>query len=93
MSDFEADNENVNSSLSNETTDIYKQIARCNGYFKLSELQDVLKILYYNSNLDYDFLDWFVNEVINLENKKAFYFKNTEEDFKKTEEIEEVFFK
>ena len=37
----------------------------------------------------YDNLDWFVNEVLKLENKMAFYFKNTQKDIimiKKDEE-------
>ena len=34
-------------------------------------------------------MDWFVNEVIKLENKMAFYFKNTKKDINMTDEDEE----
>ena len=39
--------------------------------------------------MGYDNVDWFVEEGLNLENKKAFYFKNTNADFFMTEEDEE----
>ena len=51
-----------------------------NGYHIVSELEDVLKSDYYKSPLGYDNVDWFVDEVIKLENKMAFYFKNTKKD-------------
>ena len=54
MSDFEADNENDKSSVGCKTTDIYKQLARCNGYYIIFELEDVLKIGYNISILDFD---------------------------------------
>ena len=47
--DFEADNENDNSSIGNKTTKVYKQIPVLNGYEIVSELEDVLKSGYYNS--------------------------------------------
>ena len=40
-SDFEADNEKVNSSIRNTTTNIYKQNPVLNGYHVVSELEDV----------------------------------------------------
>ena len=41
--DFEADNEIVNSSIGNKTTDIYRKKNRVfNGYHIKSELEDVL---------------------------------------------------
>ena len=64
-----------------------------NGYYILFELEDVLKIGYNNSILDFDSLDWFVNEVKNLENKVAFYFKNTQKNYIMTEENEEDYIK
>ena len=70
--DFEADNEKDNSSIGNKTTIIYKQFPVCNGYKIVSELEDVSKSDYYKSPLGYDNVDWFVNEVIKLENKMAF---------------------
>ena len=47
----------------------------------------------YESPLGYDNVDWFVNEVIKVENKMAFYIKNTEKDIIMTEEEEEEDFK
>ena len=73
--DFEADNEKDNSSVGNKTTKIYKQKPVLNGYLIETELEDVLKSGYYESPLRYDNVDWFVDEVIQLENKMAFYFK------------------
>ena len=73
--DFEADNEKDNSSMGNKTTNIYKQNPVLNGYEIVSELEDVLQSGYHKSPLGYDNVDWFVDEVIKLENKMAFYFK------------------
>ena len=87
--DFEADNEKDNSSIGNKTTNIYKQNPVLNGYHIISELEDVLKSDYYKSPLGYDNLDWFVDEVIKLENKMAFYFKNTKKDINMTDEDDE----
>ena len=52
-------------------------------------MEDVLKSGYHKSPLGYDNVDWFVNEVIKLENKMAFYFKNTKKDIIMTEKDEE----
>ena len=87
--DFGADNEKDNSIIGNKTTNIYKQNPVLNGYHIISELQDILKSDYYKSPLGYDNVDWFVDGVIKLENKMAFYFKNTKEDIIMTEEDEE----
>ena len=89
--DFEADNEKDNSIIGNKTTNIYKQNPVLNGYHIVSELEDILKNEYYKSPLGYDNVDWFVDEVIKLENKMAFYFKNTKKDIIMTEEDEEDF--
>ena len=43
-------------------------------------MEDVLQSGYHKSHLGYDNIDWFVDEVIKLENKMAFYFKNTKKD-------------
>ena len=67
--DFEADNEKDNSSIGNKTTNIYKQNPVLNGYYIVSELDDVLKSDYYKFPLGYNNVDWFVDEVIKLENK------------------------
>ena len=52
-----------------------------NGYHIISELEDVLKSGYYTSPLGYNNVDWFVDEVLKLENKMALYFKNTKKNF------------
>ena len=87
--DFEADNEKDNSIVGNKTTNTYKQSPVLNGYRIVSELEDVLQRGYHKSPLGYDNVDWFVDEVIKLENKMAFYFKNTKKDIILTEEDEE----
>ena len=87
--DFEADNEKDNSIVGNKTTNIYKQNPVLNGYHIISELEDVLKSEYYKSPLGFNNVDWFVDEVIKLENKMAFYFKNTKKDIIMTEKDEE----
>ena len=78
-----------NSSFGYKTTNIYHQKAVCNGYYIVSELNNVLKSGYYHSPLDYNNVDWFVNEIIKLENKMNFYFKNTKKDIVMSQEDEE----
>ena len=89
--DFEPDNEKDNSKIGNKTTNIYKQKPVLNGYYIISELNDVSKSGYYESPLSYDNVDWFVKEAIKLENKMAFYFKETKKDIIMTQEDEEDF--
>ena len=89
--DFEADNEKDDSVVGNKTTNIYKQNPVLNGYHIVSELEDVLKSDYYKSPLRYDNVVWFVDEVIKLEDKMTFYFKNTKKDIIMTEEDKEDF--
>ena len=60
-----------------------------NGYHLESELNEILQSGYYESPLGYDNVDCFVNEVIKLENKMAFYFRNTRNDIIMTDEEEE----
>ena len=88
---FEADNEIDISGVEDKTTNIYKQNPLLNGYHIMSEIEDVLKSGYYESLSGYDNVDWFVIEVIKLENKMAFYFKNTKKDIIMTEKNEEDF--
>ena len=83
--DCEADDEINDSSIGNKTTNIYKQNPVLNGYHIESELDHVLENGYYKSPLGYDNIDWFVNELIKIENKMAFYFKNTKKDIIMTE--------
>ena len=54
-------------------------------------MEDVLESGYYESPLGYNNVDWFVNEIIKLENQMAFYCKNTMKDFIMTEDDEEDF--
>ena len=54
-----------------------------------SELNDLLKSTYYKSPLGYNNVDWFVDEVLKLENKMNFYFKNTNKHINMTEKDEE----
>ena len=61
-----------------------------NGYHIESELEDVLQSSYHESPLGYKNVDWFVDEVIKLENKMV-YFKNTKKDIFMTEEDEKDF--
>ena len=87
--DFEADNEKDDSVVGNKTTNIYKRNPVLNGYHIVSELEDVLKSDYYKSPLGYDNVEWFVDQIIKLENKMAFYFKNTKKDIIMTDKDEE----
>ena len=89
IADFEADNEEDNSKIGNKTTNIYKQKPVLNGYRIISELEDVLESGYYEFPLGDDNVDWFVKEVMKLENKMPFYFKNTKKDIIMTQEDEE----
>ena len=89
--DFEANNEKDNSKIGNKTTNIYKQNPVLNGYYILSELEDVLESGYYESPLGYNNVDWFVKVVVKLENKMAFYFKNTKKDIIMTQKDKEDF--
>ena len=89
--DFECNNEINNSNIGNKTTNIFKQNPTCNGYYIVSELNDVLQSGYYKSPFGENNVDWFVDEVIKLENKMSFYFKNTNKVIKMTQEDEEDF--
>ena len=52
-------------------------------------MEDVLKTDHHNSPLGYEYVDWFVNEVMKVENKMAVYFKDTKKDIIMTEENED----
>ena len=89
--DFEADNEKDISSIGKKTANIYEQNPLLNGYHIDSELEGILKSGYLKSPSRYNNVDWFVNEVIKLENKMAFYFKNTNKNIIMPEKDEEDF--
>ena len=61
--DFEAHDEIDNFSIGNKTTSNLKQNPVCNGYYKISESNDVLKNDYSESPLGYDKVDLFLDEV------------------------------
>ena len=77
--------------MGNKTTTLYKQNPLCNGYYVISKLNDILQSDYHHSLLDYNNVDGFVNEVIKLENKMNFYFKNTKKDIIMSQEDEKHF--
>ena len=52
-------------------------------------MEGILKSSYHKSPLGYNNVDWFVDEVVKLENKMAFYFESTRKDIVMTEEDEE----
>ena len=54
-------------------------------------MEDVSKSGYYKTTLRYDDVDWFVDEVVKVQSKTSFYFKNTKNDNFMTEEDEEDF--
>ena len=85
---FEADDEIHSSNIGDKTINIYKQNPVPNVYRILSELDDILQNGYHKSRLEYINVDWFVDEVIKIENKLAFYFKSTNKDFIIAEENE-----
>ena len=89
IADSEAENENDISKIGNKTTNIYKQNPVPNGYYKISELQDILKSGYYGSPFGLKNVNCYVNEVIKLENEMVFYFRNTKKDIIMTKEDEE----
>ena len=78
---MEADIEIDGSNIGNKTTNLYKQNPVLNGYYIISEMEDVLESGYYESPLGYDNVDWFFKEVKKSENKMAFYFKNTKKRY------------
>ena len=89
--DFGADNEIGNSSIGSKTINIYQQNPVLNGSHTESELEDALQSGYYKSPLGYKIVDWFVDEVVKLENKMAFFFVNTNKDIIMTEKDEKVY--
>ena len=89
--DFEADNKKENTNIGDKTTNIYKQEPVCNGYQIVSDLDHILKSDYHKSPLGYENVNWFVDEIIKLENKMNFWFKNTKKDIIMTEENKQDF--
>ena len=89
--DFETDNKKGNTSIGDKTTNIYKQEPVCNGYYIVSELDHVLKNGYHKSLLGHENVNWFVDEIVKLENKMNFWFDKTNKDIIMTEENKQDF--
>ena len=51
-------------------------------------MEDVLESGYFESPLGYNNVDWYVNQVIKIENKMAGFFKNIKKDIVMTEDDE-----
>ena len=62
LANLEAFNEIDLFSTGNKTTNVYKQNPVCNGFYIVSELNDVLRSGYCESFPRYDTLDWFEDE-------------------------------
>ena len=77
--DFECNNKIEGSHIGNKTTNIFKQNPMCNDFYIVSELEDVL-LSGYHSTFSENNVEWFVDEVIKIENKMNFYFRNTKKD-------------
>ena len=88
--DFECNNKIEGSHIGIKTTNIFKQNPMCNGFYIVSELENVLQSGYH-STFGGNNVEWFVNEVIKIENKMNFYFKNTKKEIVMTQEDEEDF--
>ena len=89
--DFEADNKKENTNIGDKTTNVYKQEPVRNGYYIKSELEDVIKSEYHKSPLGHENVNWFVDEIVKLENKMNFWFKDTKLDINMTEEDKQDF--
>ena len=89
--DFECNNKRENSNIGNKTTNIFRQNPMCNGFYIVSEMNDVLQSGWHLSAFGEGNVEWFVNGVIKIENKMNFYFKNTKKEIVMTQEDEEDF--
>ena len=85
--DFECNNFFDNTNIGDRTTKMSKQNPLCNGYYIVSELSSVLASEY-KSNFGPDNVDWFVDEIIELEIRMNFYCKDTNIPLNMTEEDE-----
>ena len=62
---FECNNKIEHSHIGNKTTNIFKQNPMCNGFYIVSELNDVLQSGYHSAFGENN-VEWFVNEVIKM---------------------------
>ena len=60
---MDGNNETDLSCRGKKSINFYKKNPVCNGYYIVSELNDVLQGGSYESPLGYDNVDWFVDEV------------------------------
>ena len=65
---------------------MYRQNLVCNAFFLVAELSDVLINGYYKYPLGYDIVDWFVIEVMKLDDKMVFCFKKINKHITMSEE-------
>ena len=72
--DFEADNETDTSNIGNRTTIFYKQNPVLSGSNIISDLDDVSERSFWKFPLDYNNVDWFVNEVMKIRKYYGFLF-------------------
>ena len=68
---FQVDIDTDKSNVENKTTTIYNQNPVLIGYLIISELDDVLKDGFFESNTGYKKINWFVDQVKKLENEMA----------------------
>ena len=88
--DFECKNKIEHSHIGNKTTNIFKQNPMCNGFYVVSELNDVLQSGYHSAFVENN-VEWFVNEDLKIENKMNCYFQNLKKNIMMTQEDEEDF--
>ena len=53
----------IGSNIGNKTTNIFKQNPKLDGYYVISDLEDISKSGYLESPLGYDNGDWFVKKL------------------------------
>ena len=76
--------------MGNKTKIVFRQNPKCNRFYIVSELIDVLQSGYQSSLGEINF-ERFGNEVIKIENNMNFYFKNTKKNNVTSQEDEEDF--
>ena len=63
---IEADIEIKKSNIAEKTINFYEKNPVCIDYYVVSEINDVLQSCYQSSLLGYDYLFWFVDELISI---------------------------
>ena len=86
--DFEAANEIEKSNIGNKTIENFQPKPVCIGYYKKSEMIDILQSGFSESPLGYKNFDWFVDEIIKLDSQMNFFHKNTKREILGSEKYE-----